>query len=234
MWIPEIVFRWWATEQTQQKLNQLGLPWKAVEFAAFHWILLSVGLVGVILANWATGLTLLSGFMGMLLLAAVLFGPAIWLDLAIDHRRQEIDLSIADFLDRVSLALGAGLGFEVALDRSAATFPGRLGSEFRRLNRQLNRGKLKKSALDELAARNPSNDLRAFISSIKQSDKLGTSLAEALQLQSDMLRKRRRRRAHEASRRLPILIVFPLVFFFLPALMLVYLAPPLLFLFLNR
>lgn len=234
LWVPGFVRRRWITADTQQELMQLDLPWIAQEVAALHWIVFSLSLVIVVLANWAFGPALLSNFVGALLLVAAIFGPRIWLNFAIEQRRQEIDLGLPDFLDRLSLALKAGLGFEIALSRSAATYPGRLGGEFRRLDRQLRRGKLRGTALDELVTRNPSDDLQAFISSVKQSDKLGTSLADALKLQTDMLRTRRRRRAHEASRRLPILIVFPLVFFFLPALMLIYLAPPLLFLFLER
>ena len=63
---------------------------------------------------------------------------------------------------------------------------------------------------------------------------LGTSLANTLRVQTRLLRAKRRRRAEEASRRLPVLVVFPLVLFFLPALLIIYLAPPLLHLFLGR
>jgi tight adherence protein C len=100
--------------------------------------------------------------------------------------------------------------------------------------RQIDRGHASASALSELTRRNPSQDLRAFVASVNQADILGTPLAKTLRIQTSALRARRRRRAQEASRRLPILIVFPLVFCFLPALMIIYLAPPLLHLFLGR
>jgi tight adherence protein C len=90
------------------------------------------------------------------------------------------------------------------------------------------------ATLVELGERVPSQDLNGFVASVRQADRLGTSLAKALRVQTGLLRARRRRRAQEASRRLPVLIIFPLVFFFLPALLIVYLAPPILHLFLGR
>jgi tight adherence protein C len=130
--------------------------------------------------------------------------------------------------------LEAGLGFEIALRRISDNFPGLLGDELRFVVRQLNRGHMRSSALESLLERIPSNDLAAFVAAVKQTDRLGTSLARTLQVQKKLMRARRKRRAEEASRRLPILIVFPLVFFFLPALLIIYLAPPLLHLFLGR
>ena len=147
---------------------------------------------------------------------------------------EELELHLGRTGNRLSLALEAGLGFEVALRRSAERYPGRLGEELRRMVRQLDRGHARGAALEEMAGRNPSEDLRAFAAAVRQADRLGTSLARALRVQSGLLRDRRRRRAQEAGRRLPVLIVFPLVFFFLPALLIVYLAPPLLHLFLGR
>jgi tight adherence protein C len=100
--------------------------------------------------------------------------------------------------------------------------------------RQLELGHPRNAALLHLAESVPSQDLHAFSAAVNQADRLGTSLAKTLRVQTMLLRARRRRRAQEASRRLPILIIFPLVFLFLPALLIIYLAPPLLHLFLGR
>ena len=150
------------------------------------------------------------------------------------RRCETIDLSLPNFLDRLTLSMEAGLGFEIALRRTSKNFPGLLGNELRKLVRAVDRGHTRFEALDQFVERTPSNDLAAFVTAVKQSDRLGTSLARTLRIQSQILRSRRRRRAEEAGRRLPILIVFPLVFFFLPALLIIYLAPPMLHLFLGR
>ena len=157
-----------------------------------------------------------------------------WLDWRVERRQMDIDNELPYFMDRLSLGMEAGLGFETALRRVAEGYPGLLGDELRRMVRQLDRGHPRGQALEELSERNPSPDLGAFVAAVRQTDRLGTSLARILRVQTELLRSRRRRRAEEASRRLPILIVFPLVFFFLPALLIVYLAPPILHLFLGR
>ncbi len=224
----------WGGEGAQAMLQHAGLPWQGSQFAAFRWgsLWLAAGLAGWLLL--ARGPDLVGVFVAALLGVAGLFLPALWVSWRVDRRRMEIDLSLPDFMDRLALGLEAGLGFEVALRRSVNRFPGLLGAELRRVLRQLDRGYGRGAALEELVERNPSNDLRAFVAAVNQAERLGTSLAKSLRIQTELLRARRRRRAREASRRLPILIVFPLVFCFLPALMIVYLAPPLLHLFLGR
>jgi tight adherence protein C len=162
------------------------------------------------------------------------FGPPIWLGWRRQRRCETIDIVLPNFLDRLNLSMDAGLGFEIALRRTSENFPGLLGLELRKLVRAVDRGHTRFEALDQFVERTPSNDLAAFVTAVKQSDRLGTSLAKTLRIQSQILRARRRRRAEEAGRRLPILIVFPLVFFFLPALLIIYLAPPMLHLFLGR
>jgi tight adherence protein C len=176
----------------------------------------------------------LRAFVALLVLGLGAMGPALWLAWRKDRRLREVEAALPDFLDRLALGLEAGLGFEVALRRSSAQFPGLLGEELQRVVRQLDRGHVRAETLEEMSTRHASNDLRAFVAAVRQSDRLGTSLARSLRSQTTLLRARRRRRAHEAGRRLPILIVFPLVFCFLPALMIIYLAPPLLHLFLGQ
>jgi tight adherence protein C len=232
--VPGWIQRRWAVSYTQQRLTHAGLPWDPEAFAALRWALLWLAVAAAVgVATWR-GWDLMGQFLALALVTSGVIGPGLWLSLQVERRQAEIDLALPDFLDRLALGLEAGLGFEVALRRTAVNFPGHLGGELRRLVRQLDRGHHRASALEEVVKRNPSQDLRAFMAAVKQSDRLGTSLAKALRVQTSVLRARRRRRAQEASRRLPILIVFPLVLCFLPALLIVYLAPPLLHLFLAR
>jgi tight adherence protein C len=234
VWIPEGIRRRWGGGDVARQLRMSGFPWEADDFVAVRWLSLMGGLLLAAAIAAGRGGDLVGWFLASLLFAAAWFGPPTWLSLRRERRQREIDRSLPDFLDRLSLAMEAGLGFDVALRRSAERYPGRLGEELRRMVRQLDRGHARGAALEEMAARNPSEDLRAFAAAVRQADRLGTSLARALRVQSGLLRDRRRRRAQEAGRRLPVLIVFPLVFFFLPALLIVYLAPPLLHLFLGR
>lgn len=231
--IPGAAASIWGGEVVRPRLIQAGVPWTPNALATARWLALWVGLASAVLLL-LRGLGLLGWFLAIFLALLGWLAIPVWLRLRAEDRRQEVDRALPSFLDRLSLGLEAGLGFEVALRRTAERFGGLLGDEMRRAVRFLDRGHPKDQVLERLVERTPSRDLRAFVASVKQSERLGTSLTKTLRVQSDLLRSRRQRRAEEASRRLPILIVFPLVFFFLPALLIIYLAPPLLHLFLSR
>jgi tight adherence protein C len=232
--LPAGLERRWGGEGVERELRYAGVPLEGSGFGAARWALLWLGLLLAVLIGVGRGWDLLGQFLAVLVFAATTLGPGIWMRWRIDRRRMEIDLALPDFLDRLALGMDAGLGFEVALRRTAHDFRGLLGDDLRLLVRQLDRGHARGDALQALVQSTPSEDLHAFVAAVLQSDRLGTSLARALRVQTALLRARRRRRAQEASRRLPILIIFPLVFFFLPALLIIYLAPPLLHLFLGR
>jgi tight adherence protein C len=231
---PAMVRRRWATEAARRLLSHAGLPWTPDTYAAFRWLVLLGGLSLSLAFSFSRGWDLMGLSLGSLVFLSSWLGPRTWLRWQSDQREKEIDLSLPDFLDRMSLGLDAGLSFQIALQRTAANFPGVLGEELRRMVRQLERGYSRPRALEDLNQRTPSQELRAFTAAVKQSERLGTSLARSFRVQTELLRARRRRRAQEASRRLPILIVFPLVAFFLPSLLIIYLAPPLLHLFLGQ
>jgi tight adherence protein C len=224
----------WGMDRAAPRLMHAGLPWTAEEYAALRWIaLLGCAALGVGLGAWRAWDLMGVSLAGLLLLCGW-FGPQLWLHLRVESRQLEIDHQLPDFLDRMALGLEAGLAFQIALQRTAVNFPRPLGYELRRMVRQLERGHSRAHALEELNQRTPSQELRAFAAAVKQSERLGTSLSRSFRVQTELLRAGRRRRAQEASRRLPILIVFPLVVFFLPSLLIIYLAPPLLHLLFGR
>lgn len=232
--VPTVFQRVSSLQSSPDEIQQSGLVWTHEQFLAFRWLILWLATgSGLLIAFWR-GWDLLGLSVLITFVISGCMSPGFWLRRKIVAREFEIDLALPDFLDRLALGLEAGLGFEIALRRISDNFPGILGDEIRFVVRQLNRGHMRGSALESLLDRIPSSDLAAFVAAVKQTDRLGTSLAGTLQVQKKLMRARRKRHAEEASRRLPILIVFPLVFFFLPALLIIYLAPPLLHLFLSQ
>lgn len=232
--VPDVLARRWCTSDTRIRLVHAGLPAIPQAYAGLRWGALWVGMaLGAGLA-WLRHGDILGQFLLALSVSGGALTPDVWLRSRVERRQRSIDRALADVLDRLALGLEAGLGFEIALRRTAASFPGLLGEELRHSIRRLDLGHRRRDVLADLASISPSQDLHAFVAAVTQADRLGTSMAKALRIQTGLLRSRRRRRAQEASRRLPILIVFPLVFFFLPALLIIYLAPPLLHLFLGR
>ena len=139
-----------------------------------------------------------------------------------------IQSALPDSLDLMVVCLEAGLGLSATIarvgeERSAMNDP--LGEEFSRVSRELREGRPRDESLRALGDRNGVEDLKALVGLIVQSDKLGASMAKTLRAHADVLRTKRRQRAEEAARKLPIKILFPLAFCILPALFVVAVGP---------
>ena len=147
------------------------------------------------------------------------------------RRMFRIQTALPDSLDLMVVCLEAGLGLTATIarvgeERSAMKDP--LGEEFSRVARELREGRSREDSLRALGDRNGVEDLKALIGLIIQADKLGASMAKTLRAHADVLRTKRRQRAEEAARKLPIKILFPLALFILPALFVVAIGPSIL------
>ncbi len=76
-----------------------------------------------------------------------------------------------------------------------------------------------------MLARTDCDDLKRFIRAVQQADRYGIAIADVLRVQSSEMRIKRRQRAEEKAMKVPIKVVFPLVFAILPVLFIVLLFP---------
>jgi tight adherence protein C len=165
---------------------------------------------------------------------ALLFGHALCNYMMRRRARKRIVIlrgSLPDALDLMVVSLEAGLGLNatierVAEERSAMNDP--LGFEFSSVSRELREGRGREEALRALGERNGVDDLKSLSALIIQSDRLGASMAKTLRSHADVLRTKRRQRAEEEARKLPVKMLFPLAFFILPALFVVAVGPAML------
>jgi tight adherence protein C len=169
-------------------------------------------------------------FMMCTLLALIGFYlPDIWLRIKIARRRNRIIEGLPDALDLLVVCVEAGLGLDAAINRVAEEikFSNKLLSdELKLLNLELRAGKLRRDALRNLALRIGLEDVNSLVTLLIQTDKFGTSVAQALRVYSDALRTKRYQRAEEIAAKLPVKLVFPLVLFIFPALFVTILGPP--------
>jgi tight adherence protein C len=143
-------------------------------------------------------------------------------------RAHAIEINLPDALDLMVVCLEAGLGLNATIgrvgdERAAMNDP--LGFEFGIVARELREGRAREDSLRGLAERNGVDDLKSLTALIIQSDRLGASMAKTLRSHAEVLRTKRRQRAEEHARRLPIKMLFPLGFFLLPALLVIVIGP---------
>ena len=102
---------------------------------------------------------------------------------------------------------------------------GQMVDEFTRMLQEIRIGVSRKDALRALAERCNVQDVSLFTSALIQADQLGVSIAKVLRIQSVDMREKRKQRAEEQGMKAPIKMLFPLVFFIFPALLIVLLGP---------
>ncbi len=159
------------------------------------------------------------------LTAGAYFVPDLILGGRAKERQAGIEVSLADTLDQVTIAVEAGLAFEAAIARAAHTGRGPLAVELMRALQEMQLGASRQDALRNLAERTEVPDLRSFIFAVIQAEGYGLPIAQVLRVQSAELRDKRRIRAEERALKVPVKIIFPLVSCIFPSLFIVLLGP---------
>lgn len=140
-------------------------------------------------------------------------------------RQTKIQKKLPDMMDLIFVSVEAGLGFDMALKRTTEKMPGPLSDEIKRTLDEMNKGRSREEALRGIYHRTGVEDLSSFITAVIQSEQLGSNIANMLRVQSTSMRQRRRQRAEQAAMKVPVKLLFPLVFFMMPALFIVILGP---------
>jgi tight adherence protein C len=166
-------------------------------------------------------IAILAGFVGVML-------PGFWLARQTRRRQKVIRNGLPDALDLLIVCLEAGSsldqGIVKASDELEIAYPA-LAEELRLVTTEIRAGKPRLEALKNLAARTKVDDVRALVAMLIQTDRFGTSVAQALRTHADTSRTKRRQSAEERAAKLSVKLVFPLVFFLFPALYVVILGP---------
>jgi tight adherence protein C len=190
------------------------------------------------------GLRVLMAIVGMFLVVAIegkfdlllivsvggfgFFLPRFALKRKIRDRQRRITVGLPDALDLTVICVEAGLALDQALMRVGEDLRHAhrdLSDEFHLVNLEMRAGKPRAEALRNLVERTGVDDIRALVATLIQTDRFGTSVAQALRIHSDSLRTERRQRAEEQAAKTTIKMIIPLVVFVLPSIIFVTLGP---------
>jgi tight adherence protein C len=156
------------------------------------------------------------------------FLPRFILKRLIKKRQHLITIGLPDALDLTVICVEAGLALDQAMMRVGEDLRHahpELSDEFHLVNLEMRAGKPRSEALRNLSERTGVNDVRALVATLVQTDRFGTSVAQALRVHSDSLRTERRQRAEEAAAKTTIKMVIPLAVFILPSILIVSVGP---------
>jgi tight adherence protein C len=130
-----------------------------------------------------------------------------------------------DTMDLLTISVEAGLSFDAALAHVRKNVPGPLSDEIGRMLHEMQLGVSRVEAFRHLADRTDVEELKAFVLSMVQADTFGISVGKVLRAQAKELRMKRRQRAEEAAMKVPVKMLFPLIFCILPAMFIVMVGP---------
>lgn len=184
---------------------------------------LTGAVLGTMLVAGSPTITIVLLMVGVTALAY--FVPDILIRNNAQKRREQIKLELPDTLDQMLISVQAGLGFETAMARAGQNGKGPLADELIRTLQDIQVGRSRKEAYLAMAQRVDVPDLRSFVRAVVQADSYGIAIAGVLHAQAKDMRVKRRQRAEEHAMKMPVKMLFPLIFFILPTLFIVVLGP---------
>ena len=194
-------------------------------------VALPIGLAaaGMMLVAPALGLSFGGAFLTAVWLGAMGWvAPSFYIGRRAKARQKQLQLALPDTLDLMVVCVEAGLGLNQAILRVSEEIRHVsmvASQEFAMVNFEIRAGTSREDALRNLGERTGQEDLRSLVAMLIQTDRFGTSVAQALRVHSDTLRSKRKQRAEEAAAKTTIKMLFPLVFFIFPAMFVVILGP---------
>ncbi|NLI70476.1 MAG: type II secretion system F family protein [Firmicutes bacterium] len=213
-------------EELQPKLNQAGNPGGLVagEYLTIKVLcIIVVSLLGIPLFNKLSFYQMVAVVAGVVLGLWIL--PDYYLIRLARNRGLEIERSMPDVLDLLTVSIEAGYGWDAALMKVTEKRKGALAREFRQVAQEVKMGKPRRKALRDLATRVNVDSLTTFTTAIIQADQLGLRLGDVLRTQSELIRHKRRQEIEEEAMKAPIKMLVPMLIFIFPVIFIVLLGP---------
>lgn len=215
-----------ALTSLEHRLVLAGRPtnWPIERVLAAKMLLGIVGIV-IIAFRLLTGPSPMAMLLTIGFASLLYFTPDVLVAARAQERQREILYALPDALDQMTICMEAGLGFEASMARASQTNSGPLAQEMVRTLQEIQVGIGRKEALRMFADRNNVADLKHFVTAVLQAEHYGVPTGQVLRNQATELRAKRRQRAEETARKLPLKLLFPLIVFVLPPLFIILVGP---------
>ncbi len=167
-------------------------------------------------------------FFFLLLAAFGYYLPNMVLSRVIFVRQRDLFENFPDAIDLMTVCVEAGLGMDAAMRKVGEEMHMKcpaLAEELHLVNLEMRAGRSREKALQNLALRTGVEEIESLVAMLVQAERFGTNIADSLRVHSDMLRTKRRLKAEEAAAKIALKLLFPLIFFIFPSLLLVLLGP---------
>ncbi len=217
--------------KARAKLNQAGF--RGEKATEVFWSLKMIGLISGFM--FGGGAVVLSrGFdtntltYTVAIAGTMFFLPEMVLWFITKQRKDNIFYGLPDALDLMVVCVEAGLGLDQAMRKVAEEMRKTyriIADEFGLSNMQIQMGRARNDVLHDLGVRTGVDDLKALAAILIQADKFGSSVAQALRVQSDSMRTRRSQMAEEKAAKTAVKLIFPLVLFIFPGIFIVLVGP---------
>ncbi|WP_160664328.1 type II secretion system F family protein [Pseudarthrobacter sp. ATCC 49987] len=186
-----------------------------------------LGLLGALLGYYisSSGPTPVIKLVGVFVVLLGYFMPDLLLYSKGQERQKIMQLELANTLDQMLISVEAGLGFEGAMARAGENGKGPLAEELVRTLQDMQVGRSRRESYLALSERTNIPELRSFVQAVVQADTYGIAISRVLRIQAKVMRVKRRQRAEEKAMKLPVTILFPLLFFIFPVLFIAILGP---------
>jgi tight adherence protein C len=220
-----------TTIKVRQKLSRAGDPggltpagFQAVRYG-FAALLAIVGLGIGVLLSLPLPVIVVAPITGAAFALLGFFAPLLWLEQRISARRHQIQRSLAEATDLLTLVVESGMSLDEGMLSITERFHNALGDEIGKVLREIRLGRPRMAALEHMAETTGVAELHHLVESIVQSDQMGVPIARLLRVQAMEMRRRQRQTAQERAAQASSRMVFPMVGCIFPVLWIVLLGP---------
>jgi len=220
-----------ATAQLREKLSRAGDPgsltpagFQSVRYGLGA-LLAIVGLTLGLLVELPLPPIVVAPVTGAVLAVIGYMVPSVWLEFRVSSRKRQIQRSLAEATDLLTLVVESGMSLDEGLLSITERFHNALGDEIGKVLREIRLGRPRMEALEHMAEVCGVPDLHHLVESIVQSDQMGVPIARLLRVQATEMRRRQRQTAQERAAQASSRMVFPMVGCIFPVLWIVLLGP---------